>query len=137
MVNRLMGDQVIGLFVPRFSGENHAQAAIDAARDLLKVTGHQDGGGLWVPVGVGVPTGPAFVSTVGHGDSVNEIAVLGNAANLAAILSSSAGQGEVLISQKAIDHTDGIREGIESRELEVKGIPGTVKVHVIKVEPQR
>ncbi len=39
MINRLMGDQVIGLFVPRSSGGNHAQAAIDASKDLLKVTG--------------------------------------------------------------------------------------------------
>jgi adenylate cyclase len=42
MVNRLMGDQVIGLFVPRFSGQNHAHAAIGAAQDLLRATGHQD-----------------------------------------------------------------------------------------------
>lgn len=135
IVNRLMGDQVIGLFVPRFSGENHAQAAIDAASDLLKVTGHQDEGGPWVPVGVGLHTGPAFVGTVGHGDSVNEIAVLGSAANLTARLSSSAGQGEVLISQEAMDHTDGIREGMESRKLEVKGISGLVEVHAMRVEP--
>ena len=38
MVNRLMGDQVIGLFVPRFVGKNHAGVALEAAMDLLRVT---------------------------------------------------------------------------------------------------
>jgi adenylate cyclase len=131
MVNRLMGDQVIGLFVPRFSGRNHAQAAIEAAKDLLQETGHQDRNGPWVPVGVGVHTGPAYVGTVGHGDSVNEIAVLGSAANLAARLSSSAGQGEVLISQAALDRADQNGEGMESRELEVKGVSESITVHVM------
>jgi adenylate cyclase len=40
LVNRLMGDQVIGLFVARFAGANHAATAIQAALDLLRATGH-------------------------------------------------------------------------------------------------
>ena len=42
MVNRLMGDQVIGLFVPRFAGSGHAKVAVAAALDLLRATGHED-----------------------------------------------------------------------------------------------
>jgi adenylate cyclase len=122
MVNRLMGDQVIGLFVPRFSGSNHAQAAIDAAKDLLLATGHQDEQGPWAPVGVGIHTGPAFVGTVGHGEGVNEIAVLGSAANLAARLSSEAKQGEVLISQDALVCANHSGEGMQRQELALKGI---------------
>ena len=57
MVNRLMGDQVIGLFVPRFAGKDHAKVAIHAAQELLKVTGHEDPKGSWIPVGAGVHTG--------------------------------------------------------------------------------
>ena len=56
LVNRLMGDQVIGLFVPRFAGTAHSQAAVAAARDLLRATGHADPGGPWVPVGIGIHT---------------------------------------------------------------------------------
>lgn len=82
MVNRLMGDQVIALFVPRFAGKNHAQVAVQTARELLAATGHADPQGPWVPVGVGVHTGRAFVGVVGSNRGVNEIAVLGSAANL-------------------------------------------------------
>ena len=136
MVNRLMGDQVIGLFVPRFSGSNHAQAAIDAAKDLLLATGHQDDQGPWAPVGVGIHTGPAYVGTVGHGEGVNEIAVLGSAANLAARLSSEAKQGEVLISQDALVCANQSGEGMEQQELALKGISESVPVHGFRIEPQ-
>ena len=82
MVNHLMGDQVIGLFVPRFSGTEHAKVAIQAARDMLRVTGHEQPGGPWVSVGIGIHTGLAYVGMVGSSKGVNEIAVLGSAANL-------------------------------------------------------
>ncbi len=42
LVNRLVGDQVIGLFTPRFAGANHAAVAIEAAVELLRLTGHTD-----------------------------------------------------------------------------------------------
>ena len=136
MVNRLMGDQVIGLFVPRFSGSNHAQAAIDAAKDLLLATGHQDDQGPWAPVGVGIHTGPAYVGTVGHGEGVNEIAVLGSAANLAARLSSEAKQGEVLISQDALVCANHSGEGMQRQELALKGVSESVQVHGLRIEPE-
>jgi adenylate cyclase len=50
MVNRLMGAQVIALFVPRFAGKDHAKIALYAAQELLKVTGHGDSNGPWIPV---------------------------------------------------------------------------------------
>ena len=137
MVNRLMGDQVIGLFVPRFSGVNHAQAAIETAKDLLLATGHRDDHGPWVPVGVGVHTGPAYVGTVGRGESVNEIAVLGSAVNLAARLSSAARQGEVFVSQAALERADHTGGGMESQELALRGISESVAVHIFRIEPQR
>ena len=135
MVNRLMGDQVIGLFVPRFSGSNHAQAAIDAAKDLLLATGHQDEQGPWAPVGVGIHTGPAYVGTVGHGEGVNEIAVLGSAANLAARLSSEAKQGEVLISQDAMVCAKHSGESMQRQELALKGISESVPVQGMRIGP--
>ena len=65
MINRLMGDQVIALLVPRFTGKAHAQVALHAAQELLRVTGHSDPNGPWVPVGAGIHTGIAYVGAVG------------------------------------------------------------------------
>ena len=133
MVNRLMGDQVSALFVPRFAGKKeHAQVAIDAAKAVLKVTGHGSEEGPWIPVGAGVHTGKAFVGAVGSGDGVNEIAVLGSAANLCARLSSAAAAGEILVSEESVEFAGLQVEGLERRELELKGISKKVPVRVIK-----
>jgi len=41
-VDRLAGDRAIGYFVPGFAGPTYAQAALDAAVELLRATGHND-----------------------------------------------------------------------------------------------
>ena len=133
MVNRLMGDQVSALFVPRFAGKQHAKVAIEAARAVLEVTGHGTEDGPWIPVGAGVHTGKAFVGAVGSGDGVNEIAVLGSAANLCARLSSAAAAGEILVSEESIELAGIQADGLERRELELKGISEKIPVRVITV----
>jgi adenylate cyclase len=133
MVNRLMGDQVSALFVPRFAGKNeHARVAINAAKAVLNVTGHGSKEGPWIPVGVGVHTGEAFVGAVGSGDGVNEIAVLGKAANLCARLSSAAAAGEILVSEASAKFAGMKVDDLERRELELKGISEKVLVYVLK-----
>jgi len=133
MVNRLMGDQVSALFVPRFAGKDHARVAVEAAKAVLEVTGHGSKDGPWIPVGVGVHTGKAFVGAVGSGDGVNEIAVLGSSANLCARLSSQAAAGEILVSEETAGLAGLQAEGPERRALELKGISEKVPVRVITV----
>lgn len=137
MVNRLMGDQVSALFVPRFAGRAHAQAALDAAREILRATGHGGPSSPWVRVGVGIHTGVAYVGVVGSASGVNEIAVLGSAANLCARLSSQAAAGEILISEDSIKSGNFDAAGLESRTLELKGISQPVSVKVMKVGQER
>lgn len=132
MVNRFIGDQVSALFVPRFAGKDHPKAALHAASELLRVTGHADPDGPWIPVGVGVHTGIAYVGAVGSKDGVNEIAVLGSAANLTARLSSSAATGEILISEETATRAN-LAESLEHRYLELKGVSGKTSVRVIKL----
>ena len=133
MVNRLMGDQVIALFVPRFVGKKHAEVALEAAKDVLQVTGHGQGKEPWIPVGAGVHTGVAYVGAVGAAEGVTEIAVLGSAANLCARLSSKAAAGEILISEDSVKSGDLDVSGLESRSLELKGVSQPVSVRVVKV----
>ncbi len=133
MVNRLMGDQVSALFVPRFAGKDHAKVAFQAAKEILRVTGHGGSSGPWLPTGVGVHTGMAFVGVVGSSESVNEIAVLGSAANLCARLSSQATAGEILISADSVKSGNLDVSGLESRTLELKGIAQPVSVKVYRL----
>ena len=129
LVNRLMGDQVIGLFVPRFAGNEHAKVALETARELLRATGHSDAAGPWIPVGIGIHTGPVYVGAVGSKGGVNEIAVLGSAANLAARLSAAAAQGEIYLSEAAATLAE-LADG-ERRLLELKGVGQPVAVRIL------
>jgi adenylate cyclase len=133
MVNRLVGDQVIALLVPRFAGKDHAKVVLHAAQELLRVTGHEDPDGPWIPVGAGIHTGLAYVGAVGSASGVNEIAVLGSAANLCARLSSKAAAGEILISEDSVKSGNLDVSDLESRSLELKGVSQRVLVRVMKV----
>lgn len=131
LLNRLIGDQVIGLYVPGFAGSDHRSKAIRAARELLRKTGHTDPEGPWLSIGVGVHTGVAFLGSVGSNESTTDIAVLGDPPNTAARLSSSAATGEILISEEAYVPEMNL-EGLEKRELTLKGKSSAVSVYVIK-----
>jgi len=133
IVNRLMGDQLIALFVPRFAGSDHAKVALEAAQELLRVTGHGAGNDPWVPVGAGIHTSAVYVGAVGVAEKFTDIAVIGSAANLCAGLSSKAAAGEILISEDSVKSGNIDVEGLESRTLELKGVSEPVSVRVMKV----
>ena len=40
ILDKFVGDEVVALFIPALAGTEHPRRAVDAARDLLKVTGH-------------------------------------------------------------------------------------------------
>ena len=135
LIDRFMGDQVVGYFVPGFAGPEHARKAVECALDIVGATGHPSGA-PWVPVGAGVHTGTAFVGAVGKagdGDMV-EFTAIGDSVNIAARLASVAQTGEVVISEEAFSAA-GARTDAEQRELTLKGVSAPVKVRVLRVDP--
>jgi len=134
LVDRLLGDEVIGLFIPGFAGEEHPRRAIEAAQDLLELTGHRDNKGPWLPVGVGVHTGPAFVGVVGGAeDNPSDFTALGDNVNVTSRLASQAGPGEILISEVAYGLANLNLGNLEQRELELKGKSERTKVRVLQI----
>lgn len=131
IIDKLAGDQVSGYYVPGLAGARHAAIAVQAARDLLRLTGHADPQGPWIPVGVGVHTGEAFIGSVGTRGGMVDVTALGDAVNIAARLASKAGPGEILISEETYREA-GLDLGIlEQRELELKGRAQPVGVYVL------
>ena len=57
MVDRLMGDEAIGLLYSSLCRARSPRKAMEAAQELLRLTGHRDVGEPWLAVGVGVHTG--------------------------------------------------------------------------------
>ncbi len=97
IVDKFVGDEVIGIFIPAMTAGQHASRAVDAAMELLRSTGHASGD-PWVPVGIGINTGPAYVGAVGTAEHV-EFTALGDTVNVTARLASLAGIGEVLVTE--------------------------------------
>ena len=65
IIEKFVGDEVVGLFLPFLAGPDHATRAVEAARALFEATGYGSAEGPWVPLGAGVHTGSAFVGVVG------------------------------------------------------------------------
>ena len=132
-IDKFVGDEVIGLYLPVFTGDEHASLAVDAARQILRATGHTLSGDAWLQVGVGVHTGTAYVGTVsGAEDSISDITALGESVNIAARLSSAAEAGEALISDAAWTASRLVDEVAAHREVELRGIPDPVGVRVVR-----
>jgi adenylate cyclase len=132
IIDKLVGDEVIGLYLP-FVGPTHARLAVEAARKLLQATGHEDVSGPWLPVGAGVHTGPAYVGAVGTQDTVADFTAMGDAVNITARLASLAGPGEVLITEAA-HHASGLSlDDLAIRDLELKGRKEATRVRVLRV----
>ncbi len=131
LIDKIIGDQVAGIYAPGFAGQNHARRAIETAQELLAATGHLDSHGPWIPLGVGVHTGIAYIGSVGSEDGTSDITVLGDTPNTAARLSSSAGIGEILISEAALTASGMDLGGLEKRQLTLKGKSLPIEVHVL------
>ncbi len=134
LVDRLIGDEVVGLFIPGIAGLDHPRRAIEAAQGLLHATGHNSPTGPWLPVGVGVHTGPAFVGVMGGTEgTLTDFTALGDNVNITARLASRAGSGEILISDAAYSAAGLNFENLERRQLELKGKSGPTGVHVLRL----
>jgi len=132
-VDKFVGDELVALFFPLLTGERFVARAVAAAQELLRVTGHADTGGPWVPVGVGVHAGRAWFGVVGDGSHV-ELTAVGDSVNVAARLASAAGAGEALISKTAAAVSD-LDPSLERRSLELKGKQDPFEVVTVRITP--
>jgi adenylate cyclase len=137
LVEKLIGDEVTAFFTTGFAGENHARVAVEAGLSILRATGHGDPSGPWIPVGVGVHTGVAYVGAVTTEGGKSDIAVLGDTANTAARLASLAGAGQVVLSE-VTRAASGLEEaGMESRQLQLKGRREPVAAWILSAAAER
>jgi adenylate cyclase len=132
LIDKLVGDEVIGLYVPGIAGPDYTRKAVETAQKLLEATGHADPGGPWIPVGAGVHSGTAYVGAVGSHDSMSDITVLGDAPNTTARLASQAGPGEILVSEETCRLANLDFEKCEPRTLSLKGRIEPVNVRVLR-----
>jgi len=118
-VDKFVGDELVAMFFPLLNGDRHAIQGVEAAKALLRATGHADDGGPWVPVGAAVHTSQVWYGAVGQGTHV-ELTALGDAVNTTARLASAATAGEILVTTEAAAAA-GLDPDLERRHLDLKG----------------
>lgn len=128
LVDKFVGDEAVGLFLPFMAGQHHANRAVETARALFDAVGYGSTEGPWLSLGAGVHTGTAFVGLVSRG-AMYEFTALGDAPNIAAHLASQAGPGEILMTEDVGAKLDS--EELERRHLSLKGHPVDARVLLI------
>ncbi|HEY8438581.1 MAG TPA: adenylate/guanylate cyclase domain-containing protein [Candidatus Limnocylindrales bacterium] len=129
IVDKFVGDEIIGIFVPSMASPQHAARAVDAARTLLARTGFGTQSGPWVPIGIGVNTGLAYVGSVGDASNT-EMTAMGDVVNVTARLSSVADAGEILVTTTAAAAA-GLAADLPRRALRLKGKSEATEVIVL------
>jgi adenylate cyclase len=130
IIDKYVGDEVVAIFIPALAHDAHAARAVAAAKGLLKGTGHGSPEGPWLPIGVGIASGIAYVGAVGAGEHL-EFTALGDIVNTAARLAGAAGAGEILLTLPALERSNVAADGLERRSLDLKGKTALVDVAVI------
>ena len=95
-IDKMIGDEVMAYWIPLGSA-GHRRDAVMAARDLIIALKDRDTGEPWLPVGIGVHAGLAFVGKIG-GAGVDDFTVLGDTVNTASRIQAESASGEILIS---------------------------------------
>jgi class 3 adenylate cyclase len=132
IIDKFLGDGVMALFFPSFTGQMDAARGIDAARRILTETN--------LPVGAGVNTGPAFTGFLGPTDQVASFSAVGDAVNVAHRLGEAASAGELIVAAHTVAKANfdpaASAESWEHRELSVKGRDKAVGAWALHIAPR-
>jgi adenylate cyclase len=132
IVDKVVGDEVIGLFFGGITGPRHAAAAVAAAIDLAKRAARASTTpAVAIPVGTAVHTGEAFVGATGLGTTVDDFTALGDAVNITARLASAAAAGEVMVSVATAEAAGMTTDRLERRTVAIRGRIEPIEVIVL------
>ena len=120
IVDKLLGDGVMALFIPVIAGENHRLRAIEAGRRVIEAVEKSDLPGQGVRVGVGIQSGRTFVGVLGSGDKL-DFSALGDVVNTAARLGGLAGPAELLVAADVWRAAGLSTDGQDVRQLDIAG----------------
>ena len=120
VIDHIVGDGVMAMWLPGFVGSSHPARAIAAGRKLVSALANAPDLGESFPAGVGVHTGVAYVGVVGEPGSL-DFTVLGDTANTAARLGAAAGGGELAMSDAIASAAAIDTDDLERTTLDLKG----------------
>jgi adenylate cyclase len=125
VIDKLVGDEVMALFIPLFIGEEPIKKMVDAGIELVQQTAV-----LGLEVGAGADFGVAYVGNVGE-EEVKDFTALGDVVNTASRLQAQADPGQLIVSERVYEAVRDRFPTVEPVELELKGKAEPVPAYVI------
>ncbi len=132
IIDKMVGDEVMALFIPGYSGAAYRRRAVEGALGLLRAVGYGSRSTPWLSVGAGAHAGPAFVGNVGS-SGVTDFTALGDTVNTAARLQAEARPGEIVLSEALYASVADRYPAAEARTLALRGREERVNVRVLRV----
>ncbi|HEY1833197.1 MAG TPA: adenylate/guanylate cyclase domain-containing protein [Solirubrobacteraceae bacterium] len=133
LIDKLIGDEAMALFIPGVAGPDYRRKALEAGVELLRAVGYGTSEGPWLPVGVGINAGTAYVGNVGT--AVVDFTALGDTVNVAARLQGHAERGELVVAADLVDDPAALLpSGARRREVEARGHSEPVPVLVAAID---
>jgi len=133
LVDKLLGDAVMALFVPGVAGPSYRLKSVRATAHLMREM-NVKGINSTLPVGIGVHAGPAFVGNLGS-DHIVDLTAIGDTVNVASRLQGAAAPGEILITEELSALATHDFGDLEPRTVTLKGKQQPMIVRVLKVPP--
>ena len=124
LIDKLIGDEAMALFIRGVAGPEYRSRSLQAARELFAELGYGAREGSWLPVGVGLNAGPAYVGNVGT--QVVDFTALGDAVNVAARLQDVAQAGQLVVAADLLGDLDERMPHAERRAIDVRGRESSV-----------
>lgn len=135
IIDKLVGDQVMALYLPHIFPGEPAQHMLVDARALLAAAGYGEEM-PWIELGIGLDFGRAYVGNVGSGE-VKDFTAIGDVVNTAARLQAAAASGEVVMSSRAYERAAEHAVEAQPRELSLKGKSVPEVAMVVRAESRR
>lgn len=130
LIDKLIGDEVMALFIPGICGPEYRRKAAESALALLEAVGYGTASEPWMPIGVAVNSGITFVGNVGA-EGIVDFTALGDTVNTASRLAANAAAGEILVSEDVHQALEGRHGDAERRVLNLRGKEAPFAAHVL------
>ena len=131
IVDKLIGDEVMALFIQGICGSEYHRRAFEAASALFDAVGYgHRGEEPWMPIGAAVASGPAYVGNIG-GDVV-DFTALGDTVNTASRLASAAQAGEILLTESVREKLGMSPNEFDTHTLSLRGKETPLHVSAFK-----
>jgi adenylate cyclase len=132
IIDKLVGDEVMALYLPPLLKGGWEDDLVRNATDLLLSVGYGSLDGPWLPLGVGVDIGHAYVGNVGAGE-VKDFTALGDVVNTAARLQAAAAAGQIVLSERLFERLLAPPRGAIETNLDLKGKRDAEPARVIDI----